>query len=392
MDIQGGGHPTWVCPTHPPVRGGRNALLPTSWPLPPLGWRDGYGPETASGQLPFEGRLPVYLRRVQNGSLHHYVLRESFLQGDCWRHRDLIDIGFDPSSWIVYPGGNGFYFEPLLHERLDEMGAVYDEEQLEEAFFPFLAPHLQRVLHQFSRRAPSRARPPKAPSREEQIQRMHQFDKRRVHYLRCGRMDMGNLDAGPLKFLSILVDKSRDEVEHTIEGMERALRPHETRNYLYAALHLDLYFAGSLLRHHPLALDPEKVDQFFIDELCALNDDRAFFRGVDRDDSNHLHEYLKRYAILYFDAPAAARMEFGDFSRFFRNRRQSPSPVPSRTLSTDEALARFDLTRREFENMTQEDLARLYRRKAKDAHPDCGGRHDDFLDLTDAYEALRHRM
>lgn len=339
-----------------------------------------------------KGSPRVYLRRVRNGSTHHFMLRESFLEGDQWRHRDLIDVGSDPSSCIVYPGGNGFYFEPLLHERLDGIGAVYDEEQLEDAFFPFLAPHIQRLLHQFSRRAPSRPRPSGAPSREEQIQSMHDFDKRRLHYLRCGRMDMGNLDAGRLKFLGILVDKSRDEVEHTIEGMEQVLRPHETRNYLYAALNLERYFAGSLLRHHLLALDPEKVDQFFVDELCALNADRRFFRGVDRVDSSSLHDYLKRYAILYFDAQSAARLDFADFSQFFRGRRWASPPAPSRTVSTDEALARFDLTREELDGMTEEELVRLYRRKAKAAHPDAGGRHDDFLELTEAYETLRQRI
>jgi hypothetical protein len=207
-------------------------------------------------------------------------------------------------------------------------------------------------------------------------------------------MDMGNVDARPLKFLNVLLDKSRDEIEHTIEEMERVLRPHETRNYLYAALHLDLYFAGSLLKHHPLALDPEKVDQLFLDELCALNQDKLFFGGVERihTDTDGLHAYLKRYAILYFDAQPAARTVFTDFTQFFRSRRAPASSPPSPGTATDEALARFEITRKEFEGMTEGDLVRLYRRKAKDAHPDKGGRHNDFLELTEAYETLRRRL
>lgn len=331
----------------------------------------------------------MYLRRLQTGSDHRFVLRESILSDGQWHHRDLLDLGPDPSVVIVYPGGNGFYFEPSFDERLRATGAEYTEEQLEEAFFSFLPHHIQRLLRQFSRRAP-RQNPDLSPeSRLEQMRSVHSFDKRRLHYLRFGRIDIGNLDSSAPKFLNVLLGKSRDEIEHTIEEMERVLRPHETRAYLYASLNLEMYFHGSLLKHHPLALDPEKVDQCFLDEVCALNQDKRFFLGVDDRAPDTLHDYLKRYVILYFDASPAAHMEYADFSQFFRNRRTgatSASPVTG--VSTGEALARFEITEEELKLMKEEDLRRLYRRKAKDAHPDGGGRHDAFLELTEAYETL----
>ncbi|MHC1744149.1 MAG: hypothetical protein AB9873_14105 [Syntrophobacteraceae bacterium] len=331
----------------------------------------------------------MYLRRIQTGHAHHYVLRESFFHEECWHHRDLLDVGHDPGSYIVYPGGNGFYFDFAFQERLEATGADYSEEQLEEAFFSFLPQHIQRLLRQFSRRGPSRDTGTSREFHQEQMRKVHSFDKRRLHYLRFGRLDMGNLESRPLKFLNVLMNKSRDEIEHTIESMEVVLRPHETRNYLYAALNLELYFSGSLLKHHPLALDPEKVDQVFLDEVCALNQDSLFFFGVDDRPSGTLHDYLKRYVILYFDAPPAARMDFADFGQFFRNRRGGAYSVSSPTrTSTKEALARFEITQEEFKQLNEEELRKIYRRKAKDAHPDRGGRHDEFLDLTEAYETL----
>lgn len=335
----------------------------------------------------------MYLRHVQNAFSRSYVLRESFFQEDCWHHRDLLDIGSDPASCIVFPGGNGFYFSSELHERLQAAGAEYTEDQLEEAFFPFLPQPIQRLLQQFSRRAPGREKIASKEALLEQMRTVHSFDKRRLHYLRFGRLDMGHLESRPLKFLNVLLNKSRDEIEHTIEAMERVLRPHETRNYLYAALNLELYFSGSLLKHHPLALDPEKVDAFFLEEVCALNRDRRFFFGTDVRDTGALHDYLKRYVILYFDALPAARMDFADFRQFFQNRRAGAYVAsPAAGLSSEVALARFEITHEELKQMTREDLQRMYRRKAKDAHPDGGGRHDAFLDLTEAYEALLRLM
>jgi hypothetical protein len=38
--------------------------------------------------------------------------------------------------------------------------------------------------------------------------------------------------------------------------------------------------------------------------------------------------------------------------------------------------------------MSRKELARLYRQKALDMHPDKGGDHDEFVKLTEAYHAL----
>ena len=39
--------------------------------------------------------------------------------------------------------------------------------------------------------------------------------------------------------------------------------------------------------------------------------------------------------------------------------------------------------------MSREQLTRLYRKKAMDLHPDRGGDHDLFIELTEVYESLQ---
>jgi hypothetical protein len=83
----------------------------------------------------------------------------------------------------------------------------------------------------------------------------------------------------------VFLGKSRDEIETVIEGMEQALSPHEIRPYLYTAFEIQTYFRDHPARYQPAALDPEKVDHYFLRDLCWLNKDEKFFSGVDRGDN-----------------------------------------------------------------------------------------------------------
>ena len=51
-----------------------------------------------------------------------YFIRESYRQADHYLSRDLLDIGADPGSYIVYPGGNSFYIDQVVEEKLTDMG------------------------------------------------------------------------------------------------------------------------------------------------------------------------------------------------------------------------------------------------------------------------------
>ena len=193
----------------------------------------------------------------------------------------MIDLGQYPGDYIEYFGGNSFYFKEELEETLQDKGAIYSTDDLEEIFKPFLDPHIRRIIENFER-PKSRLQQWSTCSDQEILKHqraLHSFDKNRLHYLRCGQVNMGNLDARPLKFFSVLFEKSRDEIENIIGEQEQILRPNEIRRYLYAALRLQTYFSHMLTRHQPEILDPLQVDYHFLEESAKLTQTRPFLRA-----------------------------------------------------------------------------------------------------------------
>ena len=332
----------------------------------------------------------MYLRRVVFPDGYHYVIRESYSEGDFWKSRDLADLGTNPAEYIEYVGGNGFYFNTGLEEKLQAQGVEYSTEDLECLFLPFLNPRIRRVIESFQTHTmeqPCR----KAGAEEEMMQtqqRLHSFDKRRLHFLRCGRVDIGNLDHRPWKFLTVLVKKSRDEIEHIFEGMERILRPHEMRSYLFTALNLQTRFPHHVLRNHPSALDQEMVDNHLVDALCSVNDDETFFAGTKWYGNSSLHPYLTRYIILYFDSGFEGN-RWPEFMREFMHRQQPHQRMPAvQRMDIDRACEILAISSRNLARMSRRELVRLYRRKAKELHPDRGGDKECFIRMAAAFARL----
>jgi hypothetical protein len=333
----------------------------------------------------------MYIRHLKREREYSYILRESFSEDGCWRHRDLMDLGADPGALIQYPGGNGFYFDARLEDALRAQGARYSSQDLEDVFLPFMDPHIRRIVENF--RSGDRSRHPRSCTSADELLRqqkeLHDFDKRRLHYLRCGRVDIGKLDHRVWKFLNVLLERSRDEIEHIIDGMERRLRAHEVRPYLFTALHLQRYFPQHLMRNHPIALDPEKVDSYFLEEICHLNEDVRYFRGVTDHSPGILHPQLVKYVTLYFDH------EFGQdnlwhqlIEEVMRQRSFRRPPRKETDMAVEEACRWLAITVVQFEGMKRLDLIRCYRNRAKEMHPDRGGDHNAFVSMTEAYEVL----
>ena len=304
-----------------------------------------------------------------------------------------MDIGPDPEQYIVYPGGNSFYVEEAIEERLREKGCSFSYDELEELFIPFIDPEIRRIVDSFQR--PSRGSKPRHPlNRDELLKRqegLHPFDKRRLHYLRCGRVDIGHLDARPWKFLNVLLDKSRDEIENLLEEMENELSSHEFRDYIYTALHMQGHFAHLLTRQQPAFLDSEKLDAYLVEDLCVLNRDPGFFKGVEPHDPDDLHPYLIKYLIYYFDYPFDQQRAWGetmaDFiwrHRFYR----PPRPPSGSSMPEKEACRCLGISPEDFKKMDPKALIRCYRQLAMKAHPDRGGDEDAFIRITEAYEQL----
>jgi hypothetical protein len=273
------------------------------------------------------------------------------------------------------------------------MGASYSDEELEDLFLPFIDPRIRRIVERFKRPQNEKSRWRECtPEKLLKYQNaLHPFDKRRLHYLRCGRVDMGNLEGRPWGFLHVLLDKSRDEIEHIIGGMEQVLTPDEIRPYLYTAMELQTYFPHHPARNQPVALDPEKVDHYFLKELCWLNRDGMFFRGVARDGSDTLHAYLVKYLILFFDNPFDPRSLWDEYVQDFRWRHQfhgSPRSHTALSVSEQEACQCLGISPEDFQKMERRDLIRCYRRLAKETHPDRGGDKGDFVKIKKAYECL----
>ncbi len=335
----------------------------------------------------------MYLKRVHARDGYHFILSESFYEDDCWKHRPLMDLGANPGDHIEYPGGNSFHVKEALQERVQEMAERYSEDVLEALLMPFLDPRIRRIVEQFER--PGKIRKPWEGLSAEAVlseqKKLHAFDKRRLHYLRFGRVHMGNVDRRPCRFLQVLSAKSRDEIEAMMERMELVLAHHERRVYVYTAFHLQNHFRRLFTRNHPSALDPEKVDDFFVEDICKLNGDQRFFKGVAPHDQQMLHPYLIKYLILYFDNDFVPGTFWNRYVKDFMWQHQfhgEPRVRSGASQSSEEACRCLEISLEDFKQMDRRKLTRYYRRLAKKTHPDRGGDGNRFVEIKTAYETL----
>jgi hypothetical protein len=300
----------------------------------------------------------------------------------------LVDLGLDPGSYIIYPGGNSFYIDPVVEDRLLDIGARIDPDELEDIFWPFVHPEIRRVLEPFRTREKRHQTGRRKKRPKDKIDtRSHIFDKRRIHYLRFGRTDQRDIGRLPLNFFRILHNKSRDEIEQTLINMESDLSPREYKTYVHVVFDLQQFFYESYAKNVPQALSAEKVDAHFIEQICRLNADSSFWAGMKT--GRMLHNYLVRYVLMYFDYDFAPRSFMEDYIRqFINSHRDYHAPPKTVTVILKEASAAFDEPLEDLKKMSRREFSRLYRLKALQLHPDKGGDHDKFVKLTEAYHAL----
>jgi hypothetical protein len=318
----------------------------------------------------------------------HYVIRESYQKEDVLLSRDLMELGTDPTRFIIYPGGNAFYIAEVIEDRLLELGAGDKLDELEDIFWRFVRPDIRRVLEHFrSREERHRASRKKGAPAVEQAAPLHMFDKRRVHFLKFGQVDQRNIGRMPAKLFHGLLNKSRDEIENWFMDMEGELNQREYKIYTYTIFDLQKFFYESFATGHPEMLSQDKVDAYFIEQICRLNQDPLFWMGMNLTDC--LQNHLIRYVLMHFDYDYAPGSFLEDYLRqFINSRRDYRPPYKSTAVGPKEASTILGETQTRLKKMNRQDLARLYRRKAQQLHPDKGGDHDQFVRLTEAYHEL----
>ncbi|MBW2107781.1 MAG: J domain-containing protein [Deltaproteobacteria bacterium] len=216
---------------------------------------------------------------------------------------------------------------------------------------------------------------------------VHLVDQRRILYLRCGTIDQGRIGRIPGRLIASLADKSRDEIEQYLLTLERSLPRSEYKLYVYTTLDLQRFFPDFMAKKLPEGLDQNSLDEHFEQEICRLHGDRVFWAGEAI--GNVLHEYLVRYVIMFFDSEFAGSTLLEDYVKDFINRhRARRSPRTQSAVTFEQASTIFGIKKEALRTMTTRGLTRLYRRMAKKLHPDTGGSHEAFVELTEAYHAL----
>ncbi len=330
----------------------------------------------------------MYLAQKKIKGTTFYFLRESYPDGDNFLSRDLIDLGPDPGRFIIYPGGNSFYLDEIIENRISELGKRADPDELEDIFWRFLHPQIKRALEPFrSREKRHQASRRKNRLPEDPDARVHIFDKRRAHFLRVGRTDQRNIARLPQKMFRMLLNKSRDEIEQMFMDMERELAVREYKTYAYVIFNLQDYFYESFAGRNPEMLNQDRVDEQFIKQVCRLNLDRYFWAGTPAGD--RLNEYLLRYVLMFFDYDYASSSLMDEYlRRFINNRRDYRPPLRNRNSTLKAASTIFGQSKEALQAMNRKELTRQYRQKAQKLHPDKGGDHDRFVKLSEAYHEL----
>ncbi len=330
----------------------------------------------------------MYLTKKTIQGKIHYFLRQSYKKNNFWLSRELFSLGTRPGKYIIYGGGNSFYLDDKLLSRVGEFTNHDPENDLEYLLWPFVDPEIRYKLAPFYK--PERKfKTTKITSDELSAikNEIHDFDRRRLHYFRYGSINQGAIDKMRPKMLRVMLEKSRDEREQYFLAQEEALEPDELKQYVYVIFDLKHYFSELIAHAMPEGLDQQRLDKYFLINLCELNLDKSFWVGMP--DYCGLHEYLHRYVIMFFDNNYRASFFSQETLRRFINQRAGYRAAGyKRPVTREQAGTIFAVSIDRLQKMSKQELTRLYRKKAKEMHPDKGGEHSSFVKLTAAYNEL----
>ena len=330
----------------------------------------------------------MYIAQTNLMGPAHWVIRESYADGDCFRSRDLMDLKHQPWEYIAYPGGNSFYVQDAVIDTLADQGVDTQGDELEDIFWPFVDPRIKRAIEAFRDRSKT-AGPPLNSSQKKRLQLATPlFDKRRILFLKTGRSDQRAVGRIPAVLLKWLRHKSRDEIEQRFVTMERVLKPHEIKTYVYVIFDVQSCLESEMARRAPELIDQTALDEYFLEKICRFNQDQTFWGECG--DPLALNDYLKRYAAYYFDHDFSQGSYMNEELRAFINRHRAYRPAARKTTDVppDAMSAIFEMDYKVLKAMTKRGLTSLFRRLAQKHHPDKGGDPDKFVRLNEAYQSL----
>jgi hypothetical protein len=332
----------------------------------------------------------LFLARTILSIPYRYSLRLSFWDDheQCYRSREIADLGEDPNIHLIYPNENCFYVNETLDETVAEQCNRDVSNELEQLLWPFVTASVKRKMEPFFNRGQGLRSTPLTKEEKKAIdQDIHIFDKRRLYFLRYGSVDQSRLARMSPRLCRSLLGKSRDEIEQYFMEQERSLFEEDVKLYLFAAFNLQQHFSESYARDMPHALNEELVDDQFIEEICRLDRDQPFWEGMPP--RHVLSPYLARYVIYFFDLSFAHTDPAREYIRQFRNNHRQFRWPEKKSMGADEISKVFGESADTLRKMSKKELTRLWRRKAKELHPDIGGGHEEFVQLTAAYKELR---
>jgi hypothetical protein len=334
----------------------------------------------------------MYLAVKKSEGRQHFWIRESYTSKGEWQSRELMDLGTDPSRFIEYPGGRTFYVRENVEETLRANNASPSTSEIEDIFWPFLREDVRHAQGHFRDRARYRNRPRTRLDVDEEKrldEQIHEFDRRRLQFLRTGALDLSRIRTVPMRYFRKLADKSRDELEQYFMDEEHILSERELKRYLYASFDLQRFFATLDARSYPEFLDQARVDQVFLETICRMQKDARYWRKSPPQGG--LNELLVRYVIMFFDNEFGADSFLSDFiNSFIGGHRRHVPPRAKPSLDDSEARKFFEKSKEELLAMDKKALARLYKHQAMKHHPDHGGDHERFIRLTAVYKAIIH--
>lgn len=329
---------------------------------------------------------------IEQGEKRVFIRRSFFdAKLETYTYRQVFDLGVNPATFIHEFNERVIYFDESLEDAVAREIGKDPTVYLEELLWEYLPLTVRKSIKNFSRGDNIKLSPLSAIEQQEVDRFIHIFDRRRLYYLRYNAVDQSRIFRLSDKLYRPLLFKCRDEKEHYISSLEMSLSSREIKKYIYVIFNLQKYYTESYANFMPEALDPGKMEEVFIEELCTLNSDKSFWQ--DGNISYFLRGHLQKYLIRFFDHEFFSRSFAEDFIRnFYASHRKFRWPEREQAVSDDEMSEIFGMSVKELKKMNKTKLMRLFRKKAKEHHPDHGGDQDKFVILLAAYEALKKRQ